>query len=157
MSYSTFFGAIAVPREIADVYHYTDTTAPQMFGSSRSGWFHGVCEQLLDALPGHDALQFLAGKIWTREVQEDSGRTVWTVLGEGAVIGVPSAIDALLGACKQQPRVFIDRVFDSYGNLSKAEVLLRFGMRARLATSIRVLPTLRTEIRWNSFSQLWLP
>jgi hypothetical protein len=99
MSYNTFLGAMAVPSSAADPINYWDPEGPHFRAGSRNGWFHVDCKRLLDEMPGHEALRFLAAQAWTRELKKSGSRTTWSVLDQAALDEAATQLDNLLTRC----------------------------------------------------------
>jgi hypothetical protein len=99
MSYRTFLGAMAVPSSAADPVNSWDPEGPHFGAGSRNGWFHVYCKRLLDEMPGHETLRFLAAQAWTREVKKSGSCTTWSVLDQVALDEAATQLDNLLARC----------------------------------------------------------
>lgn len=120
MSYVTLFGAYAAPAGGGHPVDSPAADAPGFRGASRSGAFHAACAALLEALPGHEALGFLAAQRPGREEHTPDGRTTTDLIEPPAIAAVAARLDALLAACSARPDAAHAALQDPLGSCDRA-------------------------------------
>lgn len=122
MSFDSFFGAFPIASVEGSLDPAPDERVGELRGSSRSAVFGRVVRELLEALPGHDSLRFLAGEPCSFRQRSTDARTVFTLFDQASLPLVVAALDGLLAACRERVGVVAAAVCFGTDHLTSAEL-----------------------------------
>lgn len=124
MSFSTLFGAYAAPAGAAYPGGAAPAGAPGFRGASRSGAFHAACAALLDALPGYDALGFLAAHRPAPADPATSDATMTHVIEVAMIEKSLAQLVGLRAACSARTDLVHGVLHDFLGSCERHELAL---------------------------------
>ncbi len=101
MSHHSLLGAFPIDAAGDSLEPRPDARIGELHASSRNGTFGQIVRDLLDLLPGHESLRFLAGEPGSLPQRSTDAQTRWTVLDADGLRVVIAELDSLLAACHQ--------------------------------------------------------
>ena len=128
MSFHSLLGAFAIAPSGDSLEPAANDAVGELRASSRGGAFTQTMGQLLDVLPGHEALRFLAREAGPLPQRHTDPQTHWTVLDGQAASALLSTLDSLLLACERRAEALADRV--AFGSDVLGAAQLRQALRA---------------------------
>jgi hypothetical protein len=105
MSYTSLFGAFPIASEGGSLAPEPNDLVGELRGSSRNAVFFSVVRDLLNALPAHESLRFLAHEHGSLQQRSTDAQTLWTILDEKSLPVVIADLDSLLDACHDSAAV----------------------------------------------------
>lgn len=121
MSYQALFGAFPIAAAGTDLNPKPDDRVGELRASSRNGALFRALGELLDALPDHEALRFLAvGESSVESTTSDHTR--WTVLDREAMPPIIAALDDFLRDCHHRAADVAGAEFFKASGLTAAQV-----------------------------------
>jgi hypothetical protein len=102
MSYNSFFGAFPIASVEGSLDPTPDERVGELQASSRNAVFGRVVRDLLDALPEHDSLRFLAGEHCGFRQRSTDAQTIFTLFDSQSLPLVIAALDGFLAACHER-------------------------------------------------------
>jgi hypothetical protein len=121
MSHQSLFGAFPISTEGGGLAPEPDVAVGELRGSSRNGAFFRGLGELLDTLPAHEALRFLAADGTALGSPAPDG-THWTVLDSDSTPPIITALDDLLRACHAAAADVAEAHFFRDAGLTAAQV-----------------------------------
>lgn len=110
MSFHALLGAFPIATSLDSLDPQPNARVGELRASSRGGALGTCLGELMDALPGHEALRFLAGQKGPLEQRQTDPQTLWTVLDTPASQLVLTALGSLLAACDRHAESLAARV-----------------------------------------------
>lgn len=105
MSFHTLLGAFPIRADGDSLEPLPNERVGELRSHSRGGSLFRAMRALLDGLPGHESLRFLADQGGTLPRRSTDPETRWTVLDARSMPGVIADLDRLLAACDQRADV----------------------------------------------------
>ena len=130
MSFHTLLGAFPIAPSGDSLEPKPNARVGEVRASSRSGALFHAVGGLLNALPGHEVLRFVAHEAASLPQWQTDSQTRWTLLDPATASVVIAALDSLLVACDQRVDDLTSRVSFGADQLNAAE--LRHALRSAL-------------------------
>jgi hypothetical protein len=124
MSFHTLLGAFPIHADGDSLEPVPNDRVGELRGSSRSGAFARACSELLDVLPGHESLRFLANQDGPLSRLCPDPQTRWTVLDAQLSRRVLADLDSLLAACDHRVDAVASHVAFGSDRLNADEIRL---------------------------------
>lgn len=121
MSFHTLFGAVPIDPSLESLDPKPDARVGELCASSRGGAMFRSVAELLNAVPGHEILRFVAHQAVSLTQRQTDPQTRWTLLDPASASKVIAALDGLLAACDQRAGALASRVSFGADQLDAAE------------------------------------
>lgn len=122
MSFHALLGAFPIAQSGDSLQPHPHVSVGELRASSRGGAFFLACRDLLNALPGHEVLRFIACEHGPVPQRQTDAQTRWTVLDQDTSPSILAALESLLIESDQEADALATQVSFGSDQLSAAEI-----------------------------------